>query len=60
MNFIQKRIQQKQKEQEEQLKRVSCCSMLVIEDYIDNIKDLIIKIASNKKSFPLQASNPPA
>ena len=51
MNFIQKRIQQKQKEQEEQLKRECCCSMLVIEDYIDNIKDLITKIASNKKSI---------
>ena len=51
MNFIQKRIEQKKLEQEEQLKREYCCSMLVIEDYIDNIKDLITKIASNKKSI---------
>ena len=50
MGFIQKRIQQKKLEKEEQLKREYCFYMLVIEGDIDDIKYLIKEFASNKKN----------
>lgn len=50
MNFIQKRIQQKKLEQEEQLKReCSAYAIAGIENSIRRLKSLISKLSLNKK-----------
>lgn len=54
MNFIQKRIQQKRQEQEEQLKNEYSFSMFRIEKYISIIKDDLVDFLDERKNIPTE------
>jgi len=51
MNFIQKRIQQKQKEQEEQLRRTCSYSVQYLDIYISTLKNDIKELLANPKNI---------
>lgn len=51
MSFIQKRIQQKKQEQEEQLKMECSYSILRIEEYTSYLKKDILNLINNRKSI---------